>query len=323
MSEQKTTEQIWQSIKTRLNNKARERGQNYNTLLQRYIAERFLYRLSQSTHADKLILKGGMLLIAWQGDKPRVTQDIDFLSPEITNHAEMQHIFAEICQVNVIADGMDFLHKGIETDIIKEGDPNYPGLRIKIPYMMGGKIANRQNLQVDIGFSDAVTPNVEDVNYPTPLDLPAPKLRAYPLYTVLAEKFEALVHLDEGNSRLKDFYDIWFVVTERTNFDKYLDGTILAQAIKNTFEHRKTDIRDEIPIALTQVFYANDDKQKNWQGFLKDRVLMAPENLPLEQVVIQIRDFMMPVYEALARGETFDQVWDSTQWEKRDNNERT
>ena len=155
----------------------------------------------------------------------------------------------------------------------------------------------RISIQVDIGFGDAITPTAIEINYPALLDAPAPHLRAYPVETVVAEKFEALVTLGVANSRLKDFYDLW--VISRT-FE--LRQAALVEAVQRTFERRGTVLPSDIPVGLTDEFAEAWAAQ--WRAFLgRDRMAAAPDTFAV--IVADLRVFLMPLTVGLKE----ERIW--------------
>jgi predicted nucleotidyltransferase component of viral defense system len=191
------------SVRQRLLALSRERIEPFDLTLVRYGSERLLYRLSQSHYVDRFLLKGAMLFRVWTEETHRPTRDIDLLGFGANDTDELAQIFREVSQTDVEPDGLVFRPETVKAESIRE-EAAYAGIRIT----MEAKLENaRIPIQVDIGFGDAVTPGPEEVQYPVLLDLPAPRLRSYPVYTVIAEKLEAMVLLGEANSRMKDFYD--------------------------------------------------------------------------------------------------------------------
>ena len=173
----------------------------------RYALERLLYRLSISPHRDRFILKGAMLFVTWIADPFRPTRDLDLLGSGDNGAEAIAETFRVICAQPVADDGVIFDVASLEAAPIRE-EVEYGGVRVRTTAAIAGA---RIPIQVDIGFGDAVTPAPVEIDYPTLLDAPAPHLRAYPIETVVAEKFEALVALGMANSRLKDFYDLWLI----------------------------------------------------------------------------------------------------------------
>lgn len=192
------------SVAQRLMNKSKEQKEPYDLILIRFAMERLLYRLSQSPYRDKFLLKGAMMFQVWSGHAHRPTRDLDLLAYGQPTASDFELLFQEICDQPVEDDGLNFLADTVRAEQIKEGD-EYQGLRIKLQARLASA---RMTVQVDIGFGDVVTPEPEWIDFPTLLDLPAPRLRVYPRETVVAEKYQAMVMLGIANSRMKDFYDL-------------------------------------------------------------------------------------------------------------------
>lgn len=287
------------SVRQRLLNLARERGENFDYILTRYGLERFLFRLSNSQHRDRFILKGAMLFLLWELDAHRPTRDADFLGFSENDAENLVAIFQEICRSGVEDDGLAFDPESVQAAAIRE-EMEYGGIRVTLRAVLGRA---RISLQFDVGFGDAVTPRAEEADYPTLLDLPAPHLRIYPKETVIAEKFQAMVHLGMANSRMKDFYDIWIMA--RT-FD--FDGGVLKTAIERTFERRGTAVPVETPLALTAEFFADHAKQMQWRGFLRRNGLAAGDTA-LETVAALLQSFVMPLCAAIRAGREVASDW--------------
>ncbi len=198
------------SVHARLLARAKERGDDFNLILTRYAVERFLYRLSVSPARDRYWLKGALLFDLWFGVPHRPTRDADFLGFGPADAGTLRDAIREVCS-NKVADGMVFDPDSLVIEEIREA-ARYGGLRAKLVGRLGNA---RCPIQLDVGFGDAVTPGAEDAEYPTLLDgLPAPRLRVYPRATVVAEKLEAVVSLGMANSRMKDYFDLFALVTE-------------------------------------------------------------------------------------------------------------
>lgn len=297
---QKIKTNVAHSVFQRLLNQAKTDQVDFNLLLSRYGMERLIYRLSISTHSDGFILKGASLFLAWKGQNYRVTRDADFLGFGNPAPAHLKKIFQTICQQECPQeDGVMFFPESVTAEAIRE-EQAYDGVRITLT----GKLGNaRIPLQIDIGFGDAITPKAEDIEYPTLLDHPAPHLKAYPRYTLIAEKLEAMVRLGIANSRMKDFFDIW-LLTQLFAFDGY----ILSTAIENTFARRKSPIPTEPPLAFRPAFYEDAQKQQQWKGFIrKSKPSVEVGDLPL--VVSAISDFIMPTIDAIHTANGFNKTW--------------
>jgi predicted nucleotidyltransferase component of viral defense system len=287
------------SVRQRLLNLARERQDDFQTLLNRYGVERLLYRLSRSAHADRFVLKGATLFSLWMSAPYRPTRDLDLLGRGDDSPAGLEAIFRDICDTPVEPDGLEFQAASVSGAEIRE-DEVYGGIRIKLTAMLARA---HVPLQVDIGFGDAITPAAPETDFPTLLDFPAPHLRVYPRETVVAEKFQAITVLGLLNSRMKDFYDLWKLSREFA-----FEGVTLCAALKATFARRQTPVPGEPPIALTAAFYENETKQRQWDGFLQKGVL-EENRPPLAEIVTALGAFLMPPAEALAQEQHFDMVW--------------
>ncbi|HEX2980841.1 MAG TPA: nucleotidyl transferase AbiEii/AbiGii toxin family protein [Anaerolineaceae bacterium] len=272
------------SIHQRILNKAASEHRPFNELLQYYANERFLYRLGESPHGKQFVLKGALVFLAWRAPLTRPTRDMDFLGYTSNSVDNLVHIVQDVCAQPVEADGMIFDPKSVQGEMIKE-DADYQGVRISFQGFLGKA---QIPMRLDVGFADVVTPSSDELELPTILDqMSKPCVRAYPPETVIAEKFQAMIALGRINSRMKDFYDIWFMARSM-EFDFHL----LRKAVVNTFERRKTAIPEEIPTALTNEFA--DQKQALWAGFLKKSQI---EDAPIMFVdVIQVlKEFFNPV----------------------------
>jgi predicted nucleotidyltransferase component of viral defense system len=183
----------------RLLNQAKSRGEDFNFVLLRYGTERLLYRLSVSPYAGEFILKGASLFLVWKGQTYRVTKDTDLLGFGSADPDRISAVFKNICRIPCEEDGMMFMPDTVGAIPIRE-EQEYDGIRVTLTGMLHRA---RISLQVDIGFGDVVTPAPERIEFPTLLDAPAPRLRAYSRYTMVAEKLEAMVRLGMANSRMK------------------------------------------------------------------------------------------------------------------------
>lgn len=285
------------SVRARLLNRARETQQDFNLVLTRYAIERLLYRISVSKHAPQFLLKGALLFDLWFDIPHRPTRDADFLGFGSAELPHIEGVFKEICSLDD-SDGVTFHPDTVNAAEIRK-EANYAGVRVTLLGVIDGA---RCRIQVDIGFGDAVTPGPENVDYPVMLpDFAAPKLRVYPRYTVVAEKFEALSALGITNTRMKDYFDLW-ILARHTDFD----GDLLRQAIQATFACRKTALTATIPFGLTDAFAHDERKRTQWQAFLKKNRL---GELALHEVVEVLVGFMQPVIEAASANATFPAHW--------------
>jgi hypothetical protein len=286
------------SIRQRLRNNAQQTARPFQEVLQYFAIERFLYRLTQSPHADKFILKGALMLTAWRAPASRPTKDIDLLAQMDNTVDAVLPVIRDICNQETEPDGLVFDSDSLRGVVIRE-DADYEGVRVLFPAQLENA---RVQMQIDLGFGDVVFPAATLTDYPTILDLPAPKIRGYSRETVVAEKFQAMVMLGQFNTRLKDFFDILLL---SRHFD--FDGPALANAVAETFANRKTPISPQ-PIAFTMNFAEDPAKNAQWRGFLQRSRL---ENMPpeLSKVVAALAVFLTPVAEAVQATQAFDQFW--------------
>lgn len=273
------------SIRQRLRNLARERGEDFQQLLVSYALERVLYRLGQSRHRDRFVLKGALLFRLWFDLTQRPTRDADFLGFGNAEPEEFAEVFREIAGM-IEDDGLVFDADSVKVEDIRK-EAGYPGVRVSMTATLDGA---RIPVQCDIGFGDAVTPAPLQHAYPTLLDMPAPVLAVYPLETVVAEKLEAIVKLASFNSRVKDYFDLWVLMRYEN-----LDHALLPTAVRATFARRNTTLPLTLPVGLAPSFAL--ERQAMWQAFLTRSTLSAP---PLAEVLDELRALCWPVLQAAA-----------------------
>ncbi len=287
------------SVRHRLTELARKQGEDFQLVLTRYVIERLLYRLSCSQYRKEFVLKGAMLFRVWTDQAHRPTRDLDLLGKGDHSIQRLVEVFQSICATAVEDDGLTFDPNSVRGQTIKE-DQEYGGVRLHCQARLGQA---RIDLQIDLGFGDAVTPRAVEVRFPVMLDSPAPMLNAYPRQTVVAEKFQAMVALGIANSRMKDFFDLW-ILSHAFAFD----GATLSRAIQATFRRRKTALPTNSPLALTPVFASDAAKVKQWQAFVAKGKLDVGKTT-LQQVCAFLNGFLMPPTLALAAGNGFDKTW--------------
>jgi hypothetical protein len=277
-----------QSVKQRLLNLSAKRSETFNVLLMRYGIERLLYRLTKSPHADAFILKGAMLFAIWTEKPYRPTQDLDLLGFGSPSPEAMEAVFREICVTDVEPDGLLFDPDSVTARLIRE-DNVYDGVRLRILAHLG---TARLQLQVDVGFGDAVTPEPRMCPFGPLLDLPAPVVRAYAPETVIAEKLEAMLVLGLGNSRMKDYFDLW-MLSETMAFEMQ----DLHSAVVSTIQRRKTALPNDVPVGLSESFGADATKQTQWAAFLRKMGRHEAPDLPV--IVARLHEFLMPVIRTI------------------------
>jgi len=276
------------SVKARLKNIAKEYKKTFNLILQLYMQERLLYRLSVSEYKDNFILKGGLFLFSMTGFTGRPTRDIDFLAYQILNDMEsIKEIFKNICKIKY-NDGVVFDSDSVLVEEIRK-EAEHKGVRVKLTGYLGKA---KEILWVDIGFNDIVVPEVITADYPVLLDMDYPKIKMYSFESVVAEKFEAIVSLGELNSRMKDFYDIFILLSE-----KKFNRDILQNAIVETFKRRGTDIL-KFDQVFKKEFIEDDNRINQWKLFLKK---IVHQNIEFEYVMDAIKKSLLPIYNNIKK----------------------
>jgi hypothetical protein len=293
------TRNVAASVHQRLLNRAHAAGRPFNELLQYFVLERFLYRLGRSPYSGNFVLKGALMFGAWQGHLSRPTRDVDLLGHLDNDVEHVVAVIRAICREPVPEDdGLRFQTEAITAERITEA-AKYEGLRIHLLATLGKA---RIRFQVDIGFGDILVPGPAPVRLPTILDFPPPEVRGYSRESTIAEKFHAMVYLGEINSRMKDFYDIWFLATRFA-----FDGSLLARAVRETFQHQHTAI-PLLPVAFGDAFARDREKQTQWSTFIRRRQV---EDAPaaLSEAIRVIAAFLQPVIRALIEERPFRQHW--------------
>lgn len=298
---------IEKSIKQKLLNKSRKENRRFNDILLYYGIERFLYRLSISRHKHSLFLKGALMFLVWQVPGPRPTRDIDFLGQTNNSLENLSAICKEICEINCDEDGIQWLPETINATLT-QNQKIYSGARITFRGKLDTAIIP---MQIDVGFSDIIHPKPISLDYPTLLDMPKPKLLGYTPESVIAEKIHTIFDLGELNSRMKDYFDVWFL-SKQFEFE----GKKLCAAITKTFLARKlppTDI--ETDTVFSENFYQDQNKMTQWKNFLsQNRLEFAP--VLLEEVINTLKVFILPIIKSIQKNEKFTGYWNRQKWIK-------
>ena len=285
------------SVHRRLLNLAHDQGVDFNHVLQRYAAERFLYRLSVSGEVNRFTLKGAALFRIWTEQELRPTRDVDFLADD---RATIRAALETVCEIPCPDDGVVFDSATIQIDETRH-EQQYSSQRAKIQGSLGQM---RLHLQIDIGFGDVITPEREEQDYPTLLNLPVPRLWTYPRETLVAEKLEAMVSLGMRNSRVKDLWDV-ACLARRFAFD----GEILRTAVEKTFRQRRTLLAGERPAALVPLYYQNPERAKHWQMLQRQIGTDADGPARLVDAGEELRNFLGPVCDSLIEEIPFRKIW--------------
>jgi hypothetical protein len=287
------------SVTARLLNRSRQTGDEHQALLTSYCLERFLYRLGASDRRERFVLKGAMLLRLWSDQPYRATRDLDLLRRGDGAFEAIRADLRAIVSTPVPPDAVSFDAERIGIEAIRAED-EYAGTRASLPARCGNA---RLSLQIYMGLGDAVWPAAQGCTYPTLLDFPAPEVLAYPREAVIAEKFEAMVVLGDRNSRIKDFFDLHHLAT-RFEFDR----ATLAEAVRRTFERRRTPIPAEDPLGLTVAYWENPSRPAQVRAFARRAGLEVPAK-PSETFTRVLHAFLAPVLEDLRRGTKREATW--------------
>lgn len=273
------------SIRSRLLNLMNKTGYKYMYLLSRYFNERLLYRVSVSQYKDNFLLKGGSLLYALEGLEARPTIDIDFMANRISrDRVFLTRVFKEILAIPCDTDGVTFDPQSLRTEPITV-DKKYPGTRFFFSAHMDTIV---QNMSIDIGFGDVVTPSPVSIEFPQLLsDVPSVNLKAYSIETVIAEKFHTMLDRDVFNSRMKDFFDCYQLLTQRSFSDK-----MLYEAIKATFDNRTLGYKTNLKL-FSDEFATDKDRIIRWKAFLKK--INWKEDIPFASVMQVIKTHLQPM----------------------------
>jgi predicted nucleotidyltransferase component of viral defense system len=259
-------------------NLARAGDADFQALLVQFAVERFLYRLSISSVADRFVLKGATLFRIWSGELRRPTMDVDLLGSGEATTAAIQAAVATALRVEAPDDGLRFDSASVRAEEIRSGQ-EYGGVRAHCTAFLG---TARIPVQIDVGFGDAVHPKPERAEVPAMLGHPPAVLAVYPPESVVAEKLEAIVSLDLANTRMKDFHDLR-EISRRFEFDL----AVLRAAIQATFERRKTPMPPALPPGLTAAFHELPEKRQQWIAFV-ERMRFRDVPRDLRQVVEEV-----------------------------------
>ena len=285
------------SVKDRLKKQAASSGKTFQETLTAYGLERTVYRLSVSEFAERFTLKGGIFLYAlFEGRFARATSDIDLLAGNMPNDSDdIKKIFENIFSIECD----DALRYDLGTlDVVDITEfKEYHGVNV---FIMAYLDRTRVPVSIDIGFGDVVYPDKVKMEFPVMLDMETPEIYAYSIASVISEKFEAIVSLGDANSRYKDFYDVYILA------DQYdLDGSELKEAVKETFEHRRTGFDDIF--AFKDEFIASKIHQSRWNAFLKKKKAIV--NVELDEVISLLRRLLSPIVESITKDKEYVAEW--------------
>jgi len=298
VSPRKEVKNIPASVRARLLNIAKQHKIDFNRILLLYFQQCFLARLAQSQYRDKFILKGGILFYGIHQMNARPTKDMDFLGLGMVNRLdEIEDAVKNIINIEM-SDGVVFDPRSIHSETIVERK-SYSGVRTFVAAKLDTAI---KKLQIDVGFGDVMEPGPEQFDYPDLFNDSKIKIYAYSWSSVIAEKFEAIVSFSDLNSRMKDYFDIYYL---QHNFD--FDGTELGNAVRATFSHRNTDISASNYI-FTEQFMNDTGKQKQWLAFIGKINSRAPGDF--SNIIKELKKFIGIIIFSIASSQIFAAKWD-------------
>lgn len=288
---------IGTSVLAKLKNKAKESGRSNQLCMQLFCQEEFLRRLEKSKYAENFVLKGGLFLYTLTEFDSRVTVDVDFMLRKIPNTPEKLHeVICEIIASDTTNDFITFEIKSISPISVNK---QYPGIHADIV----ARIKNtRTPFGIDFGIGDIIVPGAKKRKIPTQLaDFSAPTVQTYSIETTVAEKLDAILGLMEFSSRMKDYYDIWYLANK---FD--FDGKVLAEAMKKTFENRERNFTIE-QFKSVVAFDSDSSMQKKWVAFCKKVKTESDFSIVLNT----INKFLFEPFAAVAERKDFNKNWNA------------
>ncbi|WP_026834898.1 nucleotidyl transferase AbiEii/AbiGii toxin family protein [Eubacterium xylanophilum] len=290
------------SVLTRLKNQSKEEGIPFQRVLQLFAQEEFLRKLSLSQYADNLILKGGMFIYTLTEFDSRPTRDIDFLIKNLHGSLEnIKHTMRDICNISTGNDFITIEVLGTETISV---DKKYPGVKTSF---MGSIGKVRIPFSIDVGIDDVIVPDPIKRMIITRLpDFVSPEVYTYSLESTIAEKFDAILQRMAGTSRMKDFYDIYYL---SGIFD--FEGEILIEAVKSTLDHRKRELQDDVFTEIED-FKNNNALNTQWKAFEPAK----ESGLLFDDVLDRLAVFLEPIYQNMLSETNYDKRWscESKMW---------
>jgi hypothetical protein len=287
------------SARARLLAVTKQRKDDFQLTLQRYVVERFLYRLGVSRYRDRFVLKGAMLFMLWHETGIRPTRDLDLAGYWSNDATSLAAAVGEICAIAYPQDGVEFSLKSIRVAPIR-GALEYHGFRVNLEVHLAAAVIP---LQIDVGLGDLIVPEPVEVIYPVLLDGEPPRIRAYPREASIAEKLHAMVSHGEVNSRLKDFFDVYALSSVFT-----FQGSTMTAAIAATFSRRQSASFSPWPVALTTDFYTDPSRCGQWDRYLvRTKLANAPADFGL--LGERVREFLEAPARAVSEGRSFTAAW--------------
>ncbi len=291
------------SVLARLLNQAKTEGMTYELCLQLFFQEEFLRRLSQSSYRKNMILKGGMFIYSLTEFDSRPTRDMDFMIRWISNDVQnFQDVVQQICEEKTENDYIRMETVGAKRITAEK---KYPGVEVKIRGYIGNTMAQ---FSIDVGLDDVIVPEPTVRKIKTRLDgFVEPEILTYSVESTVAEKFDVILDRMEGTSRVKDFYDIYYL---STMFD--FDGEVLSKALQSTTQHRNRRLGEDALSRLAK-FPESDFFKQLWKNYQP----AIDSGLDFSAVIKRILAFIGPVYSAILQGADYSGKWNCSngRWE--------
>ncbi|MDN6196247.1 MAG: nucleotidyl transferase AbiEii/AbiGii toxin family protein [Lactococcus lactis] len=283
------------SLLAKLKNESIRREIPNQQMIVLFLQEEFSRRLGKSNYVNQLILKGGFLLFSLGAGDTRATMDSDYLMKNLANKKE--NVKAVIQEIIAIDNDGDITFEWMDMEIITEQN-DYHGFRIKLMGIIG---RTRTPIFVDLGVGDIIVPESEFIRLETIIDgFQEPEIRSYSMETIVAEKLDAILYLMEASSRMKDFYDLYYLA-----LSKNFNGAILKEAIYTTFKNRgHLDLIKNI--YEINRFKKIENTKNMWNRFVEKEIKVEIE---FDQVIDKMIELTLPICEAIENNEEFNQLW--------------
>jgi predicted nucleotidyltransferase component of viral defense system len=287
------------SVLARLKKKATESCRSYQLCLQLFCQEEFLRRLEKSKYAENFVLKGGLFIYSLTNFDSRITIDVDFLLHHMPNTpGQLKSVLEEIIAIST---GNDFITFDIKDVAPITAAKKYAGIGVSL-------VANIKNTKtpfsIDLGVGDIIVPNQEKRKIPTQLpDFISPVVNTYSIETTIAEKIDAILSLMEFSSRMKDYYDIYYLA------NKYdFDGKILTEALRKTFENRGHTFTIEQFEKVIKFAY-DYAMQNKWNAFTRKIDIKATD---FGSVITIIETFLTKPFSRVLEGKEYVKKWSAS-----------
>ena len=277
-------------LKALINNRAKLANVSPQLMLQNYMLERLIDRISHSPWRDRIIVKGGMLIGSLIGVDRRTTKDLDTTIQGFTlTHEKAAEVFAEICSIE-LDDNLAF--EPLQTDDIRETD-DYPGIRVHLKAHYDPLAVP---LTVDVTCGDKITPGAVAYEYPFAFDEGSATIMAYPLETIMAEKLETVLSRNVATTRPRDFYDIYELWSIK--YDVIRPDVLVSALVATCTKRNSLDIIDRSDTVL-ELMREDAGLERLWQVYANKHSYAS--KLPFAQTLNTIEEVLQTVKHSLSR----------------------